>query len=149
MNHATHPAYGGLYAPPHDPESPAFFPEKVSRADSAHLDALEAQSIFLLREAFHHFKNICMPWSMGKDSNVLIWLAKKAFCGHIPFPAPAHRHDLRVPRDAGIPRLGGGALRAQSHREDQRGRARRPRGLRRARAHRLRDDATRSRSRTS
>jgi sulfate adenylyltransferase subunit 2 len=27
-----------------------------------------------------------MPWSMGKDSNVLIWLSKKAFCGHIPYP---------------------------------------------------------------
>ena len=23
---------------------------------------------------------------MGKDSNVLIWLSKKAFCGHIPYP---------------------------------------------------------------
>lgn len=53
---------------------------------SQHLDALENQSIFIFREAYHHFKNICMPWSMGKDSNVLIWLANKAFCGHIPFP---------------------------------------------------------------
>ncbi len=50
------------------------------------LDELEAQSVFIFREAFHSFKNLCMPWSMGKDSNVLIWLAKKAFCGHIPFP---------------------------------------------------------------
>src|SRR5207302_7664098 len=52
----------------------------------AHLDSLENQSIFIFREAYHHFKNICMPWSMGKDSNVLVWLAKRAFCGHIPFP---------------------------------------------------------------
>src|SRR5258708_39432836 len=51
-----------------------------------HLDRLENQSIFLLREAQHAFKNICMAWSMGKDSNVLIWLAKKACGGHIPFP---------------------------------------------------------------
>lgn len=51
-----------------------------------HLDRLEAQSIFIFREAYHSFKNLAMPWSMGKDSNVLIWLAKKAFCGHIPFP---------------------------------------------------------------
>ena len=51
-----------------------------------HLDKLENQSIFLFREAYHAFKNIAMPWSMGKDSNVLIWLAKKAFGGHIPFP---------------------------------------------------------------
>lgn len=50
------------------------------------LDKLEADSIFILREAYHSFKDLAMPWSMGKDSNVLIWLAKRAFCGHIPFP---------------------------------------------------------------
>ena len=51
-----------------------------------HLDKLEAQSIYILREAYHSFSNLCMPWSMGKDSNVLIWLSKKAFCSHIPYP---------------------------------------------------------------
>lgn len=51
-----------------------------------HLDELEAQSVYLLREAYHSFSNLCMPWSMGKDSNVLIWLSKKAFCGKIPYP---------------------------------------------------------------
>src|SRR5580765_7849729 len=87
MSHfANHPAYQGKYPAPIGEESPAHFPETISRADAAHLDALEAQSVFLMREAFHHFKNICMPWSMGKDSNVLIWLSKKAFCGHIPYP---------------------------------------------------------------
>ena len=65
---------------------PRSFRRRSARDDAGHLDALEAQSIFLIREAYHHFKNICMPWSMGKDSNVLIWLSKKAFCGHIPYP---------------------------------------------------------------
>src|SRR5579885_2273851 len=51
-----------------------------------HLDQLENQSIFIFREAYHAFKNIAMPWSMGKDSNVLIWLARKAFFGRVPFP---------------------------------------------------------------
>jgi len=51
-----------------------------------HLDQLEAQSIYILREAYCSFSNLCMPWSMGKDSNVLIWLSKKAFCGKIPYP---------------------------------------------------------------
>lgn len=51
-----------------------------------HLDRLEAQSIYLFREAYHAFDRVCLPWSMGKDSNVLLWLAKKAFCGKIPFP---------------------------------------------------------------
>ena len=52
----------------------------------SHLDELESQSIYLLREAFHSFERPAMLWSMGKDSNVLLWLAKKAFCGHVPFP---------------------------------------------------------------
>jgi hypothetical protein len=51
-----------------------------------HLDQLENQSIFIFRQAYHAFKNIAMPWSMGKDSNVLIWLARKSFFGEIPFP---------------------------------------------------------------
>jgi sulfate adenylyltransferase subunit 2 len=83
---SSHPAYGRQYPAPPPGSCPAFFPKKISHADALHLDRLEAQSIFLIREAFHHFKNICMPWSMGKDSNVLIWLSKKAFCGHIPYP---------------------------------------------------------------
>ena len=52
----------------------------------SHLDELESQSIYLLREAYHNFEKPGMLWSMGKDSNVLIWLAKKAFCGHVPVP---------------------------------------------------------------
>lgn len=51
-----------------------------------YLDELEAQSIYILREAYHSFSHLCMPWSMGKDSNVLVWLTKKAFCGKIPYP---------------------------------------------------------------
>lgn len=50
-----------------------------------HLDKLEANSVYLFREAVANFDRICMPWSMGKDSNVLIWLARKAFGGKIPF----------------------------------------------------------------
>ena len=53
---------------------------------NSQLDALENQSVFILREANNAFKNIAMPWSMGKDSNVLLWLALKAFFGRIPFP---------------------------------------------------------------
>lgn len=51
-----------------------------------HLDQLEAQSIFILREAYKKFGKLGMLWSIGKDSTVLLWLAKKAFFGHSPFP---------------------------------------------------------------
>jgi len=51
-----------------------------------HLDRLEAKSIFILREAYKKFGKLGMLWSIGKDSTVLLWLAKKAFFGYCPFP---------------------------------------------------------------
>ncbi|MPZ13814.1 MAG: sulfate adenylyltransferase subunit CysD [Chloroflexi bacterium] len=53
---------------------------------AGHLRQLEDQSVYILREAYRHFDNLCMLWSMGKDSTVLLWLARKAFFGHVPFP---------------------------------------------------------------
>jgi sulfate adenylyltransferase subunit 2 len=50
------------------------------------LDELEAQSIFIFREAFARMKKLALLWSLGKDSNVMIWLARKAFFGRLPFP---------------------------------------------------------------
>ncbi len=50
------------------------------------LETLESQSIFILREAYRSFKNLVMLWSIGKDSTVLLWLARKAFFGHAPIP---------------------------------------------------------------
>lgn len=51
-----------------------------------HLDKLEAQSVYIFREAYREFKNLVMLWSIGKDSTVLLWLARKAFFGHVPMP---------------------------------------------------------------
>lgn len=51
-----------------------------------HLDQLESVSVHILREAYAGFKNLGMLWSIGKDSTVLLWLARKAFFGHVPFP---------------------------------------------------------------
>ena len=51
-----------------------------------HLEKLEAQSVHILREAYKEFKSLCMLWSIGKDSTVLLWLTRKAFFGHVPFP---------------------------------------------------------------
>src|SRR5215813_14103553 len=50
------------------------------------LDELEAQSIFIFREAFARLTRLALLWSLGKDSNVMIWLARKAFFGRVPFP---------------------------------------------------------------
>ena len=51
-----------------------------------HLEQLESKSVYILREAYANFKNLGMLWSIGKDSTVLLWLARKAFFGHVPFP---------------------------------------------------------------
>lgn len=51
-----------------------------------HLYELENRSVYILREAYANIKNLGMLWSMGKDSTVLLWLARKAFFGNVPFP---------------------------------------------------------------
>ena len=50
------------------------------------LEELEAQSIFIFREAFARLRRVALLWSLGKDSNVMIWIARKAFFGRLPFP---------------------------------------------------------------
>lgn len=50
------------------------------------IEKLEAQSIYIFREAYREFKSLAMLWSIGKDSTVLLWLARKAFLGNVPFP---------------------------------------------------------------
>ena len=52
-----------------------------------HLDRLEAESIFILRETVAEAAKSVMLFSMGKDSAVMLHLARKAFFpGPLPFP---------------------------------------------------------------
>ena len=52
-----------------------------------HLQQLEAESIQIIREVAAEFENPVMLYSIGKDSSVLLHLARKAFYpGKIPFP---------------------------------------------------------------
>jgi sulfate adenylyltransferase subunit 2 len=73
--------------------------EKRDRADAgliasaahaarlSHLRKLEAESIYILREAVAEFSHPVMMYSIGKDSSVMLRLAQKAFHpGKIPFP---------------------------------------------------------------
>lgn len=62
-----------------------------------HLDRLESISVHILREAYAGFKNLCMLWSIGKDSTVLLWLARKAFLGHVPFPLVHIDTSFKIP----------------------------------------------------
>jgi sulfate adenylyltransferase subunit 2 len=62
------------------------------------LDALETQSVYILREAYRSFKDLVMLWSIGKDSTVLLWLARKAFFGHVPIPLMHIDTNYKIPQ---------------------------------------------------
>jgi len=53
----------------------------------SHLDQLESEAIFVLRETAAQFENPALLFSGGKDSIVMAWLARKAFWpARMPFP---------------------------------------------------------------
>lgn len=53
----------------------------------SHLDQLEAEAIFILRETAAQFQNPGLLFSAGKDSIVMAWIARKAFHpARLPFP---------------------------------------------------------------
>ena len=62
-----------------------------------HLDRIEQQSLYIFREAFNRMEKIALLWSLGKDSNVMIHLARKAFFGTIPFPVMHVDTDKKFP----------------------------------------------------
>ena len=70
-----------------------------------HLRQLEAESIHILREVAAEFQKPVMLYSIGKDSQVMLRLALKAFHpAPLPFPLLAHRHHLEVPGDVRVSR---------------------------------------------
>ena len=59
----------------------------MSSFTSTHLDQLEAESMFILREVAAEFARPVMLYSIGKDSSVMLHLARKAFHpAPLPFP---------------------------------------------------------------
>jgi sulfate adenylyltransferase subunit 2 len=59
----------------------------VSHKNLTHLKKLEAESIHIIREVAAEFDNPVMLYSVGKDSAVMLHLARKAFYpAKIPFP---------------------------------------------------------------
>src|SRR5271169_3864963 len=59
----------------------------MSRLTLSHLQALESESIHILREVAAESARPVMLYSIGKDSSVMVRLAQKAFHpGKIPFP---------------------------------------------------------------
>jgi sulfate adenylyltransferase subunit 2 len=61
--------------------------ERTLRRGLSHLDALEAESVFIMREVAAEFERPVLLFSGGKDSIVLLRIAEKAFRpAKFPFP---------------------------------------------------------------
>ena len=93
----------------------------------SHLQRLEAETIQILREVVAETERPVMMYSIGKDSAVMLHIARKAFFpAGLPFPAAPRRHDLEVPRDVRPARPGRRHARHGAHRlhQSRRGRAR-------------------------
>jgi len=62
-------------------------PDRALEFRLSHLRQLEAESIHIIREVAAEFDNPIMLYSIGKDSSVMVQLARKAFHpGKLPFP---------------------------------------------------------------
>ncbi|WP_426149084.1 sulfate adenylyltransferase subunit CysD [Polaromonas sp. DSR2-3-2] len=62
-------------------------PQLLAKLSNSHLDALEEETIFILREVAAAFERPTLLFSGGKDSLVMLKCAEKAFgIGRIPFP---------------------------------------------------------------
>jgi sulfate adenylyltransferase subunit 2 len=66
-------------------------------SEALRLRQLENESIYVIREAYKKFPRLAMLWSMGKDSSVMLWLARKAFFGRVPFPVVHIDTSYKIP----------------------------------------------------
>ncbi|MDE0784914.1 MAG: phosphoadenosine phosphosulfate reductase family protein, partial [Planktomarina sp.] len=67
---------------------------KTQPTKLSHLDRLEAESLYIIREVMAHAENPVMMYSVGKDSAVMPHLARKAFYPSPP-PFPLMHVDTR------------------------------------------------------
>jgi len=69
----------------------------LKNSEEKHLKLLENESIYILREAYRTLQHPLILWSMGKDSTVMLWLARKAFYGRIPIPIAHIDTSYKIP----------------------------------------------------
>ena len=64
----------------------------------SHLDELEAEAIYIIREVAAECEKPVMLYSIGKDSSVMLHLAHESILpGEATFPVFTYRYDLEIP----------------------------------------------------
>ena len=80
-------------------------PDLLAKLSNSHLDALEEETIFILREVAAAFERPALLFSGGKDSLVMLKCAEKAFgVGPHSVSAADDRHRPQLPRSDRFPR---------------------------------------------
>ena len=70
----------------------------------SHLDALEAEAIYIIREVAAECEKPVMLYSIGKDSSVMLHLAMKAFLsGEAAIPIFTCEHDMEIQGNDSVP----------------------------------------------
>ncbi len=77
--------------------APLKIDQLLPELDSRHLDALEEEAIFILREVAGAFERPALLFSSGKDSCVVLHLAEKAFKKKVSAPGERPRFEGRLP----------------------------------------------------
>lgn len=65
-------------------------------SELSHLDELEAEAIYIIREVAAECEKPVMLYSIGKDSSVMLHLAMKAFYPENLLSFYAHRYNMEV-----------------------------------------------------
>ena len=62
----------------------------------SHLDELEAEAIYIIREVAAECEKPVMLYSIGKDSSVMLHLAMKAFTRRNHIPVSSRKHNMEI-----------------------------------------------------
>lgn len=77
--------------------APLSIEQLLPQLDHTHLDWLEEEAIFILRETVAAFERPALLFSGGKDSCVVLRLAEKAFKTRVDGPGPSAQYKGRLP----------------------------------------------------
>ena len=72
-------------------------------SELSHLDALEAEAIYIIREVAAECEKPVMLYSIGKDSSVMLHGDESLLSGEATFSVPACQHDMEIQGNDQVP----------------------------------------------